>query len=211
MLIVFDWDGTLCDSVPRIVEAMQAAARECSQRVPEAEAVANIVGLGLGESIAALFPESPASDHDAIGTAYSACYRRIDATPAPLFPGARETLEVLRERGHQLAVATGKSRRGLDRVMAGHAVQALFSTSRCADETRSKPHPAMLLELLAETRTPAREALLVGDTEYDLAMARAAEVASVGVSFGVHEPDRLRSHAPLAVIDALEELLGLLP
>jgi phosphoglycolate phosphatase len=209
MLIVFDWDGTLSDSVPRIVEAMQQAAGETGQPIPDSQAVSEIVGLGLGESIEALFPAASLATREAVAAAYSACYRRLDEVPAPLFPGALVTLEVLRERGHVLAVATGKSRRGLDRVMGGHGVDHLFSSSRCADETRSKPHPAMLLELLDEAATPAHGAVLVGDTEYDLAMARAAGVPSVGVSYGVHAPARLRIHEPLAIVDALEELLSL--
>jgi phosphoglycolate phosphatase len=211
VLVVFDWDGTLCDSVSRIVTAMQRAAVDMEITAPNAEAVENIIGLGLAESVQALFPGLSASGREGVQQRYSQRFSELDHSPSPLFPGARKTLQALRKRGHQLAVATGKSRRCLDRVLGGHGMHSCFDSSRCADETRSKPHPEMLQPLLAEMGVAAEQALMVGDTEYDLEMAMAAGVTSVGVGYGVHSRARLARHKPLAIIEALPELLKLKP
>ncbi len=136
-------------------------------------------------------------------------YVALDRGPAPLYPGALETLHALRDRGLELAVATGKSRRGLNRVLAGLGLEGFFDSTRCADETSSKPHPLMLHEILQERAKPVEEALMVGDTEFDLAMAGNAGIGSVGVSFGVHSVPRLQAHDPLAIVDTLPELLDL--
>ncbi len=209
MLIIFDWDGTLCDSVEHIVEAMQRAAGECSLAPPAAIGVRDIVGLGLPQAIDALFPGLAPESGQALAAAYSRHFGEIARGGARLFAGAMETLLGLRARGFELAVATGKSRRGLERVLAELDMSDFFETVRCADETRSKPHPQMLLEILAERRRPPLEALMVGDTEYDLAMARDAGVRSVGVSHGVHDVSRLARHGPVAIIDELPALLEL--
>ncbi|MEP5765525.1 MAG: HAD-IA family hydrolase [Halieaceae bacterium] len=209
MLIIFDWDGTLCDSTGRIVEAMQLAARESDVEEPAGAAVENIIGLGLPEAMQALFPELDDAARTQLRENYSRCYVELDQEPAELFPGAMDTLEQLRSRGHLLAVATGKSRRGLDRVTRGLNMAGYFDGSRCADETRSKPHPLMVQELLQQLLVPATEAVVIGDSEYDLAMARSASVTAVGVSFGVHSVERLAQHQPEAIVDALPELLSL--
>jgi len=209
MLIIFDWDGTLCDSTGRIVEAMRQAAAELALPVPEAAAVTDIIGLALPEAMAILFPRQSASVREEMRDAYSASYLSLDTVPSGLFSGALATLDGLRGRGHCLAVATGKSRRGLDRVLLGHGLSDFFDSTRCSDETRSKPHPLMLEEILQETGHEPAQSIMVGDSEYDLAMARSAGVAGVGVSFGVHSPLRLQNHAPLAIIDELNELLEL--
>ncbi len=209
MLIIFDWDGTLCDSVEHIVEAMQRAAEECSLTPPAATRVRDIVGLGLPQAIDALFPGLAPEAGAALAAAYSRHFGEVARGGARLFEGAMETLVTLRERGFELAVATGKSRRGLERVLGELDMSGFFDALRCADETRSKPHPQMLLEILRERRRPPLEALMVGDTEYDLAMAREAGMPSVGVSHGVHDVSRLARHAPVAIIDELPALLGL--
>ncbi len=126
-----------------------------------------------------------------------------------MFAGALETLHALRDRGFELAVATGKSRRGLNRILATLELHDFFDASRCADETRSKPHPLMLQELMQERGVSAEGVVMVGDTEYDLEMASNAGVASVGVSFGVHSPERLQAHGPVAIVDELPQLLDL--
>ena len=206
MLVIFDWDGTLCDSTGRIVESMQQAAQDQSAPVPTVEAVRDVIGLGLPEAMAALFPSLESGSRDRVELRYRECYLERDRTPSPLYPGARETLDGLRAAGCQLAVATGKGRAGLDRLLAGHGLSEFFDATRCADETRSKPDPLMVNELLQDLQRAPQESIVVGDSEYDLMMARAAGVSSVGVSFGVHSPERLQRHEPLAIIDELLEL-----
>lgn len=209
MIVIFDWDGTLCDSVEQIVSAMQMAADECALPIPEAATVRHIIGLSLPSAMPILFPGQPGVVWERMRDAYSRCYVALEQGPARLHDGALETLERLRARGLELAVATGKSRRGLDRVLAGLGLSNYFETTRCADETRSKPDPLMLQQILAERGKTAQLALMVGDSEYDLAMARTLNMASVGVSYGVHSPSQLAQHQPLAVIDRLLDLCDL--
>ena len=209
MIVIFDWDGTLCDSIEQIVSAMQDASAELSLPPPAAADIRNIVGLGLPQAVSQLFPEVDEATRTALTQAYSRHYSSPERPPTPLFAGAMETLLELRERGFELAVATGKSRRGLDRVMASLGLDGFFEATRCADETRSKPHPQMVLEIMATRGKTPEDALVVGDTEYDLAMATRARVRGVGVSFGVHSPERLARHQPLAIIDELPGLLSL--
>jgi phosphoglycolate phosphatase len=210
LLIIFDWDGTLCDSTGRITDAMRGAARELGLPIPPREAVRDVIGLGLPEALDTLFPEAPLERRQQMRERYSAHYVEIDRQPAGLFPGALETLEALRGSGHRLAVATGKGRHGLNRVLRGLALEQAFDATRCADETASKPSPRMLHELLREFELPPADAVMVGDSEYDLLMARAAGVPAIGVSYGVHPPRRLQRHGPRAIIDALPELPPLL-
>jgi phosphoglycolate phosphatase len=206
VIAIFDWDGTLCDSIDGIVRAMQGAAAERSLTVPPAAAVREIIGLGLPQALARLFPELPDGERVALADAYSRQHIASDAGPARLFEGAVEMLEALRAGGCELAVATGKSRRGLNRVLAGLGMERFFHTTRCADETRSKPDPLMLREILAERGKSAGEAIMIGDSEYDLEMAGRAGVAAVGVSFGAHAPERLRRHRPRDIVDDLARL-----
>lgn len=208
-MIIFDWDGTLCDSVGRIVSAMQAAAEEVGISVPSTSAVRNVIGLGLPQALLAVFPSQPQPARDAMASAYARHYSAISVTPPELFPGALEVLQVLRARGFELAVATGKSRRGLDEVLLALGLDGYFDATRCADETRSKPDPLMLTELLSERTVAQGTAVMVGDSEYDLEMAANAGVPSVGVSFGVHSVQRLEMHRPVAIVDTLQGLLEL--
>jgi len=210
-LLVFDWDGTLIDSAARIIDCMQRAAADCALPQPGAEAVRNIIGLGLPEALAMLYPGISAADSAQMRKGYSSHFLAAGQEPCPLFPGVAEGLERLAARGFLLTVATGKSRRGLDRAFQESGIGRLFVDSRCADETQSKPHPQMLLELLVATGVSADGAVMVGDTEYDLAMAVEAGVASVGVSYGAHSVERLQRHGPLDVIDHFCELEALLP
>lgn len=210
MIVIFDWDGTLCDSIDGIVLAMRAAALERGVAQPEVEAVRDIVGLGLPQAMTRLFPLLDDPARTAMAEAYSRQYIAATAGPARLFDGAREMLEALRGEGFELAVATGKSRRGLDRVLGGIGMADYFDATRCADETRSKPDPLMLAQILAERGKSAAEAVMVGDSEYDLDMAARAGVSSVGVSFGVHPPERLATHRPRHIVDHLSQLPGLL-
>lgn len=208
MLFVFDWDGTLSDSAERIVRTMQTAIGELGLPVLEDAAVRNIIGLGLPEALRSLYPSLSPVELDPLREAYARHYVAADQQqPCVLFPGALDTLEALRERGCRLAVATGKSRRGLDRVLRQLGLSRYFDATRCADETRSKPHPQMLLELMTELRVAAADTVMVGDTEYDLAMAEAARVAPVAVTFGAHAVERLHRYRPVMYLDRLPQLL----
>ncbi|TXS89065.1 HAD-IA family hydrolase [Parahaliea maris] len=211
MIVIFDWDGTLCDSVDGIVRAMRAAAEELAMALPAEQAVRDIVGLGLPQAVARLFPDVSEVGRAAVAEAYSRQYIAATSSgPPPLFAGARELLGALRSAGFELAVATGKSRRGLNRVLAGAGMEDYFDATRCADETASKPDPLMLRQILDQRGRLPGQAVMVGDSEYDLAMAASAGMASIGVSFGVHAPKRLQQHAPLGIVDQLSELLPLL-
>ncbi len=209
MLIIFDWDGTLCDSTGTIVKAMCEAARRQNAPMPPDSAVHDVIGLSLPKAIGRLFPNLSEEERDRVRLGYSDIYRELDKTPAKLFAGARELLQTLNDAGHQLAVATGKSRRGLDRVLHGLDAGHYFHGSRCADESQSKPHPQMLLELLEEFGYEPADSLMIGDSELDLEMAHAAGIDRVGVSHGVHSAERLQRWSPLAVLDTLPELLSL--
>jgi len=205
-LVVFDWDGTLMDSVGHIVASMQGAMTDMDLPVLAPEAIRNIIGLGMREAVHALFPDDRSDVFlERFTGRYRDYYFAPDA-PQKLFPGAERMLQALREEGYLLAVATGKSRHGLDHALSETGLDAMFHTSRTADETASKPDPRMLVEILAHLDVPPAAAVMVGDTEYDLDMASRAGMASVGVSFGVHAPERLRRHGPLACLDDLETL-----
>ena len=208
-MIIFDWDGTLCDSTHHIVASVQTASREMGLPVPSDEAAADIIGLGLPEGMARLFPDVPRERRVELAQTYSRHYVANESDSPALFPGALDTLHGLRDRGLELAVATGKSRRGLDRILAKMDLSGFFEATRCADETRSKPDPLMIHELMEERQVKADRVVMVGDTEYDLEMAVNAGVASVGVSFGVHSVERLQAHGPVAIVDALPQLLDL--
>jgi phosphoglycolate phosphatase len=205
-LIVFDWDGTLMNSENQIVHAIQSAIADMQLDERSPEACRNIIGLGLQEAVDTLYP----GRGERFREAFVDCYRQhwfADQHASELFPGAAETLRLLKEAGFVLAVATGKGRAGLDRALRQTGLSELFSATRCADETRSKPHPLMLTEILQELEVAAHETLMVGDTEYDLEMANQAGVAPVAVSYGVHARSRLLKHEPLVCIDRITELV----
>lgn len=207
MLVILDWDGTVCDSEARIISCMQRASDRVGLPVLEPSAIGNIIGLGLPEAIVELFPESHSEQRTQLRGYYSEEWVAASKEPLPLFDGVLATLDHLLGAGHQLAVATGKSRRGLDREFEDHGIGHLFPVSRCADETASKPDPAMLREILMETGANVRDAVMVGDTEYDLKMAAAINMTAVGVSYGVHSRERLDGCRPHRIIDHFAELL----
>jgi len=207
-LVIFDWDGTLMDSAERIVACMQAAARELEWDVPSAAAVRDIIGLGLPEAMARLFPGITSGEQDRLRETYGHQFRVADRIPAPFFPGVIEGIERLRRDSTcRLAVATGKSRRGLDRALEHESCGSWFVASRTADLTRSKPHPQMLEELLVECGVTVEEAVMIGDTEYDLEMARAIGMDRVAVTYGVHERERLLRSEPLLVAEDFSSLV----
>lgn len=207
MLVILDWDGTVCNSEARIVSCMQRAAERVGLPVLEPAAIGNIIGLGLPEAITSLFPEAHSEQRQRLRDFYAEEWLDARGEPLPLFDGVLATLDKLLGAGHQLAVATGKSRRGLEREFEEHGLRHLFASSRCADETASKPDPRMLNEILQETGCPVGRAVMVGDTEYDLKMATAADMAGVGVSYGVHSRERLSACRPTVIIDHFSELL----
>ncbi len=206
MLIIFDWDGTLLNSTAKIVGCMQQAAEDCSLPVLEDMVIQNIIGLGLPEAIHTLYPETELEQRQAVQQAYSQAFVKADHVPCDFYSGVQECLVQLQDEGHSIAVATGKSRKGLNRVLTNLDWHNRFAATRCADETASKPHPKMLLELMDELNFAKEETWMIGDTEYDLAMASNAQVKSVGVSYGAHHPDRLKKHNPKAIIDNMLEL-----
>ncbi|WP_372861490.1 HAD family hydrolase [Spongiibacter sp.] len=208
MVIIFDWDGTLLDSSDKIVSCMQQAAQACGVAPRSAADIRDIIGLELVLAIATLYPECGRLEVLAIRDAYARCFVEADRRPCAFFAGVAEGLRRLHGDGHTLCVATGKSRKGLNRVFSHLPEAGLFAASRCADETASKPDPLMLRELCEELRVSPAEAVMVGDTEYDLEMASRFAIPSIGVSYGVHHPDRLRRWEPLAVIDCFDELHG---
>ncbi len=207
-LLIFDWDGTLMDSEARIVACMRAAAADLGLPIPEREQARNIIGLGLKEAILGLFPRIEPDIAEEMVQRYRHHYLVENDTPTPLFDGAAQVIRELADTGYLLAVATGKGRRGLDQSLQQTGLAPLFHATRCADETRSKPHPEMLLELLDELGTTPERALMIGDTEYDLQMANNAGAAGLAVGYGVHSPERLLAHAPLGCLDDIRELPG---
>lgn len=204
-LIVFDWDGTLIDSASAIAECIQEAAREMGLPVPDRERASHVIGLGLHDSLRHAVPTLQPHGYGRFIECYRRHFLRCEDS-MQLFPGMRELLGGLKERGHFLAVATGKSRQGLQRALDIAALGEHFHATRCADETHPKPHPAMLLELLEELAIEPQDSLMIGDTSHDLEMARAAGVAAVAVCYGAHPERSLRALSPLACLASVVEL-----
>ena len=205
-LLVFDWDGTLMDSAARIVACMQSAAADAGAPVPASAATREIIGLGLQQAVATLFPAEQPATHDRIVGHYRELFLAVDAERSRLFPDVEATLTGLADAGYLLAVATGKSRRGLARELDETGLGSLFHATRCADETFSKPHPQMLDEIMGELGAAAGDTLMIGDTEYDMQMAANSGTAALGVSYGVHEPHRLLAHGALGTLKRIAEL-----
>jgi phosphoglycolate phosphatase len=202
-LIAFDWDGTLFDSTGIIVRCIQEAVRDVGGTVPSDEAAAYVIGLGLMQALAHAAPDVPKERYALLGERYRHHYVR-QQNRISLFQGVLPMLQSLRERGHLLAVATGKSRHGLDEALHSVELQGRFHGSRTADETAGKPHPRMLHELMAEFGTVPQRTLMIGDTTHDLQMALNAGCASVGVSYGAHEPHGFAALQPRAVVHTVD-------
>jgi phosphoglycolate phosphatase len=204
-LIVFDWDGTLMDSTVGITIAIQEAARDLGLPVPDRERASHVIGLGLQDALRAAVPDLAPDKYAEFVEAYRRHFR-VRQDDMELFPGVREMLEELRGRGRRLAVATGKSRRGLDHQFGVTGLGPLFAASRCADETRPKPHPAMLLELMDQLALARHELLMIGDTSHDLGMAHSAGVDAVAVGYGAHPLESLSAMNPRASVRSVMEL-----
>ena len=207
-LIIFDWDGTIMDSAQKISNCIQASALEVGLEAPTSEQAKSIIGLGLFEAIRRLFPGASDSKINAMISAYKHHFVTADDTEQKLFDGVTQGLQLLEDSGAVLAVATGKSRQGLDRAFAGLDLTHHFITSRCADETRSKPHPQMLLEILDFTAIDPDKAIMVGDTTFDLDMAVNAQIAGLGAGYGVHSEQMLHDSKALAVLPNFNDIIA---
>ncbi|MCH7308282.1 HAD-IA family hydrolase [Acinetobacter sp. NIPH 1852] len=206
-LVIFDWDGTLFDSVGQIVASLQHAAQRFEQPLTD-EAAKSIIGLGLPEVMQILFPQVPHLQQDIL-QCYADHYVANSKGDA-WFSGVAELLMDLKQQGLKLAVATGKSRKGLDRVLSQTNSHDIFDITRAASETKSKPDPLMLQEILAEMQVDATRAIMVGDTSYDLEMAQNLNMHRIGVSYGVHNIETLQRYQPLAIAHNVQELQGYL-
>ena len=208
-LVIFDVDGTLVDSQAEILAAMTLAFQSEALVMPEKAAVLSIVGLSLAEAFAVLCPDAEDQQRHRLVDAYKNAFMELRTQSnemGPLFPGAMDALDVLRGQDHTLlAIATGKSRRGLDKVLERHGLTGVFHSEQVADHHPSKPHPSMILTALNETGVAQHKAVMLGDTTYDMDMARAAGVKKIGVSWGYHAADTLK---PDALIDDFEALHG---
>ncbi len=204
-LIVFDWDGTLFDSTAHIAQSIQAACADIGAPVPSDADARYVIGLGLAEALAHAAPGLSPDLYPLLGQRYRHHYvrRQHDIT---LFAGTLEMLAALKDRGHFLAVATGKSRTGLNEALRSAELAGVFDATRTADETASKPDPLMLRELMAELDVPPARTLMIGDTTHDLQLAANAGTACVGVSYGAHEPAAFAAFAPRHVAHSVQAL-----
>ncbi|MFV0453681.1 MAG: HAD-IA family hydrolase [Pseudomonas sp.] len=206
-VLIFDWDGTLVDSIGRIVESVGMAADVCGLPRRDEARVRGIIGLAMPEAIASLYPE--VADPKAVEVfrrAYGEHYLALETEPAALYPGVAQTLQALRERGHVLAVATGKGRIGLDRALAAQGWEDFFDITRCADEAASKPDPLMIHEVLAHCSVRPERALMVGDSIFDLQMANRAGLDSVAVTYGAQPVEMLLACSPRLVVNKFSEI-----
>ncbi|MDK2125509.1 HAD-IA family hydrolase [Parachitinimonas caeni] len=206
-LIVFDWDGTLMDSTGTIVYAIQAAFRDAGMPEPSAERSAFVIGYGLKEAMQTLAPHASQEEIHKVVDAYRHHYL-TQTEKIRLFEGVEEGIAYLKQEGYWLAVATGKSRHGLDHAMTSSGLTSYFDASRCADECHSKPHPQMLIEITDYLGVDLNRTLMIGDTTHDLNMARNAGAASVGMNYGAHAADDLLAADPLACFDNFGHLMS---
>ena len=204
-LIVFDWDGTLMDSAATIAGSVQAAARDLGLEPPSDERARHIIGLGLEDALRHALPNLPHERYGELSARYRYHYLAQDHA-LTLFDGVETLLADLLGAGHLLAVATGKSRLGLDRALEVSGLGSRFHATRCADECFSKPHPQMLDELMAEFGVAPEATLMIGDTSHDVQMAHNAGVPAVAVSYGAHPRAGLESLSPLQCVDSVAEL-----
>jgi phosphoglycolate phosphatase len=203
-LIVFDWDGTLMDSEEQIVSCLRAVIHDLSLEPLDDETLRNVIGLGLREAVDALVP----GQDEGFCQTFVDRYRDhwFNSAGSSLFAGVGDMLEAFRQQQLLLGVATGKSRRGLDRVLEETGLASRFDATRCADEAPSKPHPQMLLDLMDQLGVTPAQTIMVGDTEYDMEMATNAGAAKIAVTTGVHSEQRLSRHAPLVCLRRISDM-----
>jgi phosphoglycolate phosphatase len=207
LLIVFDWDGTLMNSMDKIIACMQRAIEELGLEYREPQSIKEIIGLSLLQAAKSLYPDISLESMDQLRLSFKRHFLLAEQYPCSLYDGVAEGLEVLRSNGHSLAVATGKNREGLDAVLQNLGWQNYFDATRCADEAKSKPHPLMLLQLLSEFNVPTDQAIMVGDTAYDLDMASSAGVVGVAMTYGAHDYQRLIASKPAQCFGQFNEFL----
>ena len=206
-VVVFDWDGTLLDSTGAIVAAIRGAAADLGLPDPGPQRAAHVIGLGLAQALSIAVPQLPPAHAAEFAQRYREHYVAAEAD-LKLFPHARELVRAVRTRGRRTAIATGKTRVGLNRVLHHLDMTGQFDASRCSDETQSKPSPRMLLELAQVLKTAPERMVMVGDTTHDLQMARSAGAAAVALTHGAHSAEALRAWPALGVFDSLQELHG---
>lgn len=210
-VVIFDWDGTLVDSVDHIAASLEQAAGDLGYPQRSREELRHIVGLGMQEALEHLYPGISQREITELREAYAQYFFSRDTTPEDLFPGIDSVLDRLRGEKRRMAVATGKSRPGLDRGLVSSQLGPYFELTRCANETASKPDPLMLRQILDLTGVSANRAVMVGDTIYDMEMARRLGMPAIGVTWGVHSRDQLGAHGPLEIVSdrlALERVLS---
>lgn len=205
-LLIFDWDGTLMDSAGHIIAAVRAAAEDIGVCAPAEDDVRHVIGLGLREAVSVAVPELDDEGYARFVEAYRKRFWQASLHGQALFPGAREVLLELKAAGYLLAVATGKGKSGLRRVLDEEKLHQVFDVTRCAEETISKPDPRMLREILDELGVDASDGLMIGDTTYDLEMAARISMDRLAVSYGAHSRKLLRDHEPLGFLDDIRDL-----
>jgi phosphoglycolate phosphatase len=202
-VIIFDWDGTLMDSIDKIINCVIQAAKLSNIVGPSPQAIRNIIGLSLDNAMGILFPMLSFAKQQQLIDAYRHQYTYLNKQQTPFYPGIKAWLRLLKKQGYILAVATGKGRKGLDRLLLQYEVTDLFSITYCADETLSKPHPLMLNNILSELSINAEHALMIGDSSFDLEMANNANIDCIGVTYGVHSETLLSQYNPIAILSDL--------
>ncbi|MEI6268754.1 MAG: HAD-IA family hydrolase [Methylococcaceae bacterium] len=207
-LIIFDWDGTLINSIDWIASCLQQAADQCGIAVPEAQAAKDVIGLSINNAMQTLFPEIDPHTQAQLVACYSQQYNSKQISPDDLFPGVYAMLVELKESGYQLAVATGKTRVGLQKALKATGTEDLFCVTRCADETASKPDPKMLLEIIQHTQAAKERTLMIGDSIHDLQMALNAPISAIAVSCGANSAELLQQYHPLLCLQQPTELLN---
>jgi phosphoglycolate phosphatase len=205
-LLIFDWDGTLVDSIDWIVHCVTVAANKSALKLPSVVAIKAIIGLSIQQAMRTLFPEVDSAALQQLVTDYSNEFSTKPITRADLFDGVYPMLLDFKRRGYQLAVATGKTRAGLNRALLGTGTADLFVITRCADETASKPNPLMINQIIDFTQVSQARTLLIGDSLHDLQMAHHADIAAVAVACGAHSAELLKAQKPLRCLSQTIEL-----
>jgi len=208
--IIFDWDGTLINSIDWITSCLQHAAVQYDYPIPESQAAKDVIGLSINKAMQTLFPEVDEQIHEQLVACYSHKYLSKQISRDDLFPGAYEMLVHLNETGYRLAVATGKTRAGLQEALKATGTKELFCITRCADETASKPDPRMLREIIQHTNISKERTLMVGDSIHDLQMAHNAHISTIAVSCGAHSEEILQQYNPLLCLQQPTELLNII-
>jgi phosphoglycolate phosphatase len=204
-LIIFDWDGTLMDSQQKIVQTLRTTLLQLDLIDRSDDELKNVIGLGLNEAVSHLYPEFNTQQIKYFSDLYRSTFVSSEQSPL-LFSGVSNMIKKLHQSDVMIAIATGKGRQGLEHAIKGSGIREFLHASRCADETFSKPNPQMLSELLDEFSLTASEAIMIGDTVYDLEMANNIKMDSIAVSYGVHEVERLLEHKPIMICDTIEQL-----